>query len=176
MITAHEPAGVAADGPGPQPVDDDVNVLLLAGQRPPESGAWLLVTAADGTHGGTFTAQILPGERPQAFGGDVVVHLAPAAGTATEPPPAVSVAVWAVLAGRLVPVAAWDGHGLDGWPERIRPAVLFTMGVLTELEEHGADLGARDRVDLDTAARDATLGIPLHATFPAATGTGPPVS
>ncbi len=78
MTTAPGPAGVA--GPGPA-FDDDVDVLHLAGQRPPESGAWLLVTAADGVPGGVLTAQILPGGQPQAFGSDVVVHLAPAAGT-----------------------------------------------------------------------------------------------
>ena len=48
------------------------------------------------------------------------------------------------------------------------------MGILTELEEHaGADLGARDRVDLDTAAATATPGIPARLTFgPAADAAG----
>jgi hypothetical protein len=39
------------------------------------------------------------------------------------------------------------------------------MGVLTELEEHGADLGAHGRVDLSQAAGGAVAGIPLHLTF-----------
>jgi hypothetical protein len=174
MTTAAQPAR-GEPGP-PAGDDDDVDVLRMARQRPPEGGAWLLVTAADAAAGGTLTAQILPGGRPQAFGGDVVAHLTPATGTAQQPPPAVSVSVWAVMAGRLVPVAAWDNHDLGGWPEQIRPAVVFTMSMLTELEEHGADVGARDRVDLNAAARDATPGFPLHATFPADAAPGQPVS
>jgi hypothetical protein len=39
------------------------------------------------------------------------------------------------------------------------------MGVLTELEEHGADLGAHGRIDLNQAASGAVAGIPLHLTF-----------
>ena len=102
-----------------------------------------------------------------AFGGDVVVRLSPDDPAAGQPPPAAWVQVYVVMSGRLIPVAAWPGHDLDGWPERVRPAVAFAMGVLTELEEHGADLSARDRVDLNRAAGEATAGLPLHLTFPA---------
>ena len=38
------------------------------------------------------------------------------------------------------------------------------MGMLTELEEHGADLAAGRRVDLDDAAVTATAGIPADVT------------
>lgn len=41
--------------------------------------------------------------------------------------------------------------------------VAFALSVLTELEEHGADFGAR-RIDLDDAVVTATAGIPLGAT------------
>lgn len=75
--------------------------------------------------------------------------------------------MYAVLGGRLIPVAAWPGHDLDGWPERVRPAVAFAIGVLTELEEHDADLGAHGRVDLGQAVPATPAGIPLHLTFTA---------
>jgi len=42
--------------------------------------------------------------------------------------------------------------------------VAFTMGVLTELEEHGADQGGG--VDLAQAEAQAGPGVPLHITFP----------
>jgi hypothetical protein len=145
---------------------EEVDVLYLAGQRLPAAGAWLLATGVDGEPGGEFTAQVLPQAVPSAFGGDVVVRLVPDDPAAGQPPPAARVQVCAVLGGRLIPVAAWPGQDLDGWPERIRPTVAFTMGVLTELEEHDADLGARQRVDLTRAAGQATAGVPLHLTFP----------
>ena len=45
------------------------------------------------------------------------------------------------------------------------------MGILTELEEHdGADLGARDSIDLDAAMATATPGIPARLTFGPAAG------
>ena len=72
--------------------------------------------------------------------------------------------MYAVIGGRLIPVAAWPSEDPEGWPERIRPAVAFAMGMLTELEEHGADLGAA--ADLSQAASQATAGLPLHITFP----------
>ena len=139
-------------------------MLYLAGQRLRPGGDWLLVTGADGTPGGAFTAHVLDEATPSAFGGDVVVHLAPDDPAAGQPPPAARVQLYAVMGGRLIPVAGWPGCDLDGWPERIRPAVAFAMGVLTELEEHGADLGAG--ADLGQAASEATAGLPLHITFP----------
>ena len=159
---AGETAGFA-DGP-----DREVDVLFLAGQRLPVGGAWLLVTSVDGKPGGEFTAQALRGDAPSAFGGDVVVRLSP-----DDPPPGARVQVFAVLGGRLIPVAAWPGHDLDGWPERIRAAVAFAMGVLTELEEHGADLAARGWVDLSRATDGAAAGVPLHLTFAADRAAAP---
>jgi hypothetical protein len=147
---------------------EEVDVLCLAGQRAPAAGAWLLAAAVDGQPGGEFTAQVLSQAAPAVFGGDVVVRLVPDDPPAGQPPPAARVQVCAVLGGRLIPVAAWPGQDLDGWPERIRPTVAFTMGVLTELEEHDADLGGHQRVDLTRAAGQVTAGIPLHLTFPAA--------
>ena len=167
------PAGPGGNGPNPPhapapgtgegPDGDEADVLYLAGQRPPAAGAWLLVTAM-GAPGGQFTAQVLPGAGASAFGGDVVVHLVPD-DPATGPPPAARVQVHAVLGGRLIPVASWPGQDLDGWPERIRTAVAFAMDVLTELEEHDAELGAGIRVDLSQAAGQATAGVPLHLTL-----------
>jgi hypothetical protein len=112
----------------------------------------------DGSPGGQFTAQVRPEAGASAFGGDVVVQLVPDAPVAGQPAPAARVLVHAVLGGRLIPVASWPGQDLDGWPEQIRTAVAFAMGVLTELEEHDADLGASIRVDLRQAAGQATAG------------------
>jgi hypothetical protein len=47
------------------------------------------------------------------------------------------------------------------------------MGMLTELEEHGADLAAGRRVDLDDAVLTAAAGIPVGVTLGVA-GTGRP--
>jgi hypothetical protein len=152
-----------------------VDVLHLAGQRMPADGGWLLATAVDGMPGGEFTAQVLPDTGPSAFGGDVVVRLSADDPPEGQPPPAIRIHVYAVTGGRLVPVAAWRGHNLDRWPERIRPYVAITMRVLTELEEHGAGLGARDRVDLGqaAAAEEASGGFPQRLTFPADTTAAP---
>ncbi len=152
--------------------EEEVDVLYLAGQRPaPPPGEWLLITAVDGAPGAGFLARVLPQGGRHAHGGDVLVHLA------AEPPggepPAVRVSVWAVLGGLLVPVAAWDRHDPDGWPERVRATAAFAMGVVTELEELGADLGARHRVHLDDAVVTATAGIPLGTTTAAAAGLSP---
>ncbi len=143
---------------------EEVDVLFLAGQEPSLAGAWLLVTEADGKPGGTLTAHVLGDAAPSAFGGDVLVRLLRDDPPEGQPPPAARVQVYAVIGGRLILVATWPGHDLDGWPERIRPAAAFAMGVLTELEEHGADLGGG--VDLIPAVFAATAGVPLHLTFP----------
>jgi hypothetical protein len=153
------PAGPAGDGPD----HDDVDVLLLAGQRLPAGGVWLLVTGVDGAPGGQFTAQVLPEAGASAFGGDVVVRLLPDDPAAGQPPPAARVLVYAVLCGRMIWVGSWPGQDLDAWPERIRPVVAFAMSVLTELEEVSVALDAYVRVDLRQAAGQAMAGIPLHA-------------
>ena len=102
----------------------------LAAQRPGEA-MWLLVTEIDGPAGEVFTASIVPGPQPRAFGGDVLLHLAPGPGPQAHA--AISVAVWTVAAGVLVPVAAWDLPDDGGWPERIRATVAFAMSAMTEI-------------------------------------------
>ena len=89
-------------------------------------------------------------------------------------PLTVRAGAWAVMCGHLVPVAEWDRLEPEGWPEKIRATVAFAMGVLTELEEHGADLAAGRRVDLDDAAVTATAGIPADVTSALAGSGGLP--
>ena len=57
------------DIPADDVADEDVDVLSLAGQRPPAGGAWLWVTVAEARRGGEFTALFLPRTRPRANGG-----------------------------------------------------------------------------------------------------------
>ena len=165
-------------GPGDLPNDPDrdgdVDVLYLAGQRPAAPGGeWLLITAVTGTPGAEFTARVLPAGGRHAHGGDVLVHLAAEPGGHLQPW-AVRAGAWAVIGGRLIPVAVWNREEPDGWPEKIRITVAFAMGILTELEEHGADLAARRQVGLDDAVATATAGIPANVTFgPAGTGGVP---
>lgn len=159
-------AGGAPALPNDTDRDGEVDVLYLAGQRPARAGEWLLITAVDGTPGGEFLARVLPADGRCAHGGDVLILLADQTGQLE--PPVVGVSAWAVIAGLLIPVAAWYRQDPDGWPERIRATVAFAMGVLTELEEHGADLGAGQQVELDDAAITATAGIPAGVTFGAA--------
>ena len=149
--------------------DGDVDVLYLAGQRPAPPGEWLLITAVDGIPGAEFTARVLPADGRRAHGGDVLVHLAAEPGTLE--PLSVSVGTWAVIGGLLIPVSGWDRQDPEGWPEHIRSTVAFAMGMLTELEAHGADLAAYHEVDLDDAAVTAAAGIPADVTFGVA-GTG----
>ena len=97
---------------------------------------------------------------------------------ATEPghrePLTVRARAWPVICGHLVPVAEWDCLEPEGWPEKIRATVAFAMGVLTELEEHGADLAAGRRVDPDDAAVAAVAGIPPDVTSALAGSGGLP--
>jgi len=74
------------------------------------------------------------------------------------------VQVWAVVAGSLVRVAAWDPAGPDLWPEAVRETVIFAMGTLTELQEHGADVAARQKVDVLAAAGSVPAGFPSLPT------------
>ena len=140
---------------------ENPDVLALAGQPVPTGGAWLWVTAAEGRRGGNFTVLFLPRQHPVAGGGDVLVHVSPAG----EPgETAARVAVWAVVAGALVRVAAWDPAGPDLWPETARETVIFAMGALTELQEHGADVAARQQVDVLAAAGAVPSGFPSLPT------------
>ena len=148
---------IPADGVG----DEVVDVLSLAGQPVPDDGAWLWVTSAESQPGRELAGLLLPGNHPTACGGDVLVHVRPAeeldGGT-------VRVQVWAIAAGSLVRVAGWDPAGLDAWPELVRDPVVFAMGALTALEEHGADVADREQVDAITAARLAPAGFPSLPT------------
>jgi Restriction Enzyme Adenine Methylase Associated len=145
-----EPATAAGCEPG-------IDVLALAGQLP-SGPAWLWVTEAGPQPGATFTA-CLPGPGPRAFGGDVLIRLA-AGASGPGVPAAVSAGVWAVAAGHLVLVAAWDQAGPGDWPEQVRPAVTFVMGALTALGEH-ADLRELGAVSLDDAGTAAPGFPPL---------------
>ena len=150
--------------------DEDVDVLTLAGQRVPAEGAWLWVTAGDGTIGGKITALFLPRNRPQASGGDVLLHLTPGpVADQRRPVPTARVRVWAVVAGSLVPVRGWDRLDLDEWPEAVRATVAFAIGALTELEAHHADVGAREQVDVEAAAGATAAGFPSLPTGATAT-------
>jgi hypothetical protein len=181
MTVTPNDAGPAAPGfaiPDDDVPDEDVDVLCLAGQRPPAEGAWLWVTTAEGRRGGEFTALFLPRNAPCASGGDVLVRIAPGSSLADEqwPLPAMLVRVMAVVAGSVIHVAAWDHLTLEEWPEIIRPAVAFAMGALKELQEHGADVGAyrhpSGQVEVESAAGAAAAGFPaLPASVrPAADG------
>jgi hypothetical protein len=175
------PAGLAPDPPhnlaDPALVPDadrdrQVDVLYLAGQRPAEADEWLLITAVDGQPGAEFLACVLPADGQCAHGGDVLVRLTDQTGHLE--PTVVGVSVWAAIGGLLIPVAAWDRQDPDGWPERIRATVTFATDMLTELEEHHADLGAHRRVDLGDAVGTATAGIPAGLTLGAAARSAPP--
>jgi hypothetical protein len=73
---ADDPDGAGREIPADDARDEEVDVLYLAGQRPPEEGAWLWVTTADARRGGEFTALFLPRTRPRASSGDVLLHIA----------------------------------------------------------------------------------------------------
>ena len=70
------------------------------------------------------------------------------------------VQVHAVAAGSLVRVAGWDLDSLDLWPEIVRSPVVFALGALRELQDHGADVGPRDEVDLVAAAGSVPTPFP----------------
>jgi hypothetical protein len=63
-------------------------------------------------------------------------------------------------AGSLILVAGWDRLPADDWPERVRATAVSALGVLKELREHGADVRARDQVEVEAAAESASAGFP----------------
>jgi hypothetical protein len=140
---------------------DDLDVLSLAALAPPPDGDWLLVTSLDSQPAGGFTAQHLHRHELYAHGGDVLLRVAPDTGSPGQPE--VRAQVWAVMGGRLVLAGNWDRQSPGGWPEQVRPAAAFAMGMITELEESGADLEPSRRVRLDDPAA-ATVGVPLGIT------------
>ena len=55
MTVTPDDTGAASQGfaiPDDDATDEDVDVLYLAGQRPPAEGAWLWVTTAEGRRDG----------------------------------------------------------------------------------------------------------------------------
>jgi hypothetical protein len=170
MMTAPDGAGPAAAGqetPGwdiraDDVADEDVDVLSLTGsaRQPGVPGCGSLSPRP----GGAVSSRPCScrGTRPRACGGDVLLRIAPGTSQAEEhwPGPAARVQVQAVVAGSLIPVAGWDHLSLALWPEAVRAAAAFAMGALRELQEHGADVGARDQVDVEAAAQPAPAGFP----------------
>ena len=134
--------------------DEGVDVLSLAGQPVPAGGAWLWVTAAEPRRGGSSPPCSCRGSTPAACGGDVLVHVSPA-GEPGDGTPAARVQVWAVVAGSLVRVAAWDPAGPDLWPETVRETVIFAMGALTRT---GAARRGRRRPPAGRRARGGRVG------------------
>jgi hypothetical protein len=179
IVSASSPgpeAGRAGSGepgiPDALPLDpDDLDVLSLAGLVPPADGDWLLVTSLESQPGGGFAAQHLHRHELHAHGGDVLVRVAPSAESPGRPE--VRVQVWAVMGGRLVLAGSWDQQSPDGWAEQVRPAVAFAMGMITELEESGADLGPLCLVRLDDPDA-ATVGVPAGITAGGAAVPGRP--
>ena len=56
---------------------EDINVLSLAGQIPPDDGEWLLVTSLDSQPGAGFLARHLRPDELHAHGGDVLIRVLP---------------------------------------------------------------------------------------------------
>jgi hypothetical protein len=151
----------ASDVPGiPDDADgyDDISVLSLVGQIPSDDGEWLLVTSLDSQPGGGFLARHLWSGEETARGGDVLIRLLPDASGGGQPQIRADVLV--VLGGHLILAGSWERQDRRRWPEQVRPTVAFATGMITELEENGADLGARHRVRLDDPAA-AVAGVPL---------------
>ncbi len=163
---ADEMPGIPDDADG----CEDVNVLSLAGQIPPDDGKWLLVTSVDSQPGAGFLAHHLRPDELHARGGDVLIRLLPE--TWRRGLPGIRAEVLVVLGGHLILAGSFERQDRHWWPEQIRPAVAFVMGMVTELEENGADLGARHRVWLDDRAA-AVVGVPLGVTSGRAAASQP---
>lgn len=112
-----------------------------------------------------FTAVVVPGSRLLAGGGDVLVQVTPSPGWWTPEGSLVAdVRVWAAVAGSLVLVAGWSTVSLARWPECARCAVVFALGALRELREHGADTGSPGEIVLVTAA--GAVPVPFPSLLP----------
>ncbi|MGH3405357.1 MAG: hypothetical protein ACRDRJ_23065 [Streptosporangiaceae bacterium] len=140
---------------------EGISVLSLAGRIPPDDGQWLLVTSVDSQPGAGFLAHRLRPEELRARGGDVLIRLRPEARKRGLPD--IHAEVLLVLGGYLILAGSFERQDRHWWPEQIRAAVVFVMGMVTELEENGADLGARHQVSLDDPAA-AVVGVPLGIT------------
>jgi hypothetical protein len=162
------PLGGKAAGAGEMPgvLDDadgyeDISVLSLAGRIAPGEGQWLLVTSVDGQPGAGFLAHCLRPEELHARGGDVLIRVR--AEDRKRGLPDIRADVLVVLGGYLIVAETFERQDRHWWPEQIRAAVVFVMGMVTELEENGADLGAGQKVGLDDPAA-AVVGVPLGVT------------
>ena len=62
------------------------------------------------------------------------------------------------------PRRGWDLASLDLWPEIVRSPVVFALGAMRELQDHGADAGSRDQVDLVAAAGSVPTAFPALPT------------
>jgi len=162
-------APAASKVPGIPDDADDISVLGLAGQIPSDDGEWLLVTSLDSQPGGGFLSRHLWPDELHARGGDVLIRLLP--DPRRRGLPKIRAEVLLVLGGSLILAGNWERQDRD-WPEQIGPAVAFVMGMVTELEENGADLGARHRVRLDDPAA-AVVGVPLGVTAGQAAASQP---
>ena len=152
-------AGQAAVPAGPEPPEDDV--VMLAGDQLLPEGVWLLVIEVEAAPGGMFTGVRLPAEEPRASGGDVVLRLAAGPGRLPGLPDG-HVQVYAVMARTLVLTGEWSIAGAGDWSEVVRVTAAFTMGVLADLEERGADLRPHEALDLERAAATAAVGLPAQ--------------
>ncbi len=147
MTEGSRPVGTPAAGDSSVP---EIDLRSVGGQPPPAESVWLVITAADSEPGGAYSTRPCPGPRPTAFGGDVLVNLAP--GRNSDQAPSMTVAVWTAARGALVPVAAWALGAADAW-------AIFTMSAMTALAGH-ADLGEATPVDLTSALWAARRGLP----------------
>jgi hypothetical protein len=151
-----DPALPQTGAPAGDVPEAEVDVRYLAGQRLPAAGTWLQVATAEPGPDGEFTAVFVPGQQPHAHGGDVLLHVFPAASDVDGAVSDAQVRVVAVVAGSLVLVAGWDRLDVDSWPGQVHPAAAFARGVLGELRDHGADLGGPVQI-----AGPAAAGFPF---------------
>src|SRR5580692_4198045 len=102
-------APAAGEMPGiPDDADsyEDIDVLSLAGQIPPDDGKWLLVTSLDSQPGAGFLARHLGPDELHAHGGDVLIRLLP---DARRPGlPEIRTEVLVVLGGHLILAGNWE--------------------------------------------------------------------
>ena len=95
-----------------------------------------------------------------ASGTDVPMQIAPRPG---EEAGMLMVQVWAVMAGSLARVTAWDLADADSWPEVICDSIVFASDAPREVQDHGAGVGVREEADVLVAAGSEPTAFPLFA-------------